>query len=133
MVYLFYKKQPIYNPQKILLEKPIIVENERIIKGNTPNYGKGQMKILKTKTHIHPVSIQKFSKSSKSLHPTQKPIQLLEWLIKSYSNENDTVLDFTMGCGSTGVACVNTNRKFIGIELNKEYFDIAVDTIKIYK
>jgi site-specific DNA-methyltransferase (adenine-specific) len=69
--------------------------------------------------------------NNKTLHPTQKPIQLLEWLIKSYSNEDDNVLDFTMGSGSTGVACVNTNRNFIGIELNDEYFKIAEERIKL--
>lgn len=59
------------------------------------------------------------------LHPTQKPIKLLEYLIKTYSNEGDTILDNCMGSGSTGVACVNTNRDFIGIELNEEYFEIS--------
>ena len=58
-------------------------------------------------------------------HPTQKPTELLEYLIKNYTKENETVLDFTMGSGSTGVACVNTNRNFIGVELDKTYFDIA--------
>ena len=60
-----------------------------------------------------------------NLHPTQKPVALLEYLIKTYTNENDTVLDFTMGSGSTGVAAKNLNRQFIGIELDKNYFDIA--------
>ena len=60
-----------------------------------------------------------------AIHPTQKPVDLLEYLIKTYTNEGDTVLDFTMGSGSTGVACVNTNRKFIGIELDENYFKIA--------
>ena len=59
------------------------------------------------------------------MHPTQKPVALLEYLIKTYTNEYDTVLDNCMGSGSTGVACVNTNRNFIGIELNKDYFEIA--------
>lgn len=59
------------------------------------------------------------------LHPTQKPVDLCEWLIKTYSNEGDTVLDNCMGVGTTGIACQNTNRNFIGIELNKTYFDIA--------
>ena len=68
--------------------------------------------------------------STKRLHPTQKPVELLEWLIKTYSNENETVLDFTMGSGSTGVACVNTNRKFIGIELDENYFNIAKERIE---
>ena len=59
------------------------------------------------------------------LHPTQKPVDLLEYLIRTYTNEGETVLDFTMGSGSTGVACVNTNRNFIGIELDEGYFEIA--------
>jgi site-specific DNA-methyltransferase (adenine-specific) len=66
-------------------------------------------------------------------HPTQKPISLLENLVRTYTNEGETVLDFTMGSGSTGVACNNTNRNFIGIELNKEYFDIANKRIFEYE
>ena len=58
-------------------------------------------------------------------HPTQKPVALLEYLIKTYTNENELVLDFTMGSGSTGVACLNTNRNFIGIEQDEKYFEIA--------
>ena len=65
-----------------------------------------------------------------ALHPTQKPIALLEYLIKTYTNEGETVLDFTCGSGSCGVACINTNRNFIGIELDKGYFDIAEKRIK---
>ncbi len=66
----------------------------------------------------------------KKQHPTQKPVELMEYLIKTYTNENETVLDFTMGSGSTGVACVNTKRNFIGIELDDNYFDIAEQRIK---
>lgn len=62
---------------------------------------------------------------STTVHPTQKPIELLENLIKTYTNEGETVLDNCMGCGSTGIACKNTNRRFIGIELNEKYFDVA--------
>jgi len=71
-----------------------------------------------------PSSWQKFN-CEVGFHPTQKPVALMEYLIKTYTNEGDTVLDFTMGSGTTGVACKNTNRNFIGIELDKEYFDIA--------
>ena len=63
------------------------------------------------------------------LHPTQKPIELLEYLIKTYTNKNEVVLDNCMGSGSTGVACINTNRNFIGIELDNTYFKIAEDRI----
>jgi len=85
-------------------------------------------------TKVNPKTVLKFKsvpntpKGSK-LHSTQKPVALLEYLIKTYTNENDTVLDFTMGSGSTGVACKNTNRDFIGIELNKDYFAIAKERI----
>lgn len=73
----------------------------------------------------HPKTIQKFCRDKGGLHPTQKPVALLEYLIKTYTNENDVVLDNCMGSGSTGVACINTSRNFIGIELDKGYFDIA--------
>lgn len=73
----------------------------------------------------YPNNILKFNRDKDKVHPTQKPVELLEYLINTYSNENDLVLDNTMGSGSTGVACKNTNRNFIGIELNKEYFEIA--------
>lgn len=64
-------------------------------------------------------------RAGRSLHPTQKPVALMEYLIRTYTNEGDTVLDFTMGSGTTGVACVNTGRKFIGIEMDAKYFEIA--------
>lgn len=76
-----------------------------------------------------PSSIQKFNTETGS-HPTQKPVSLMEYLIKTYTNEGDTVLDFTMGSGTTGVACANLNRNFIGIEREKKYFDIACDRIR---
>ena len=78
-------------------------------------------------THKNPISILEFSNANQKgkVHPTQKPVALLEYLIRTYTNEGETVLDFTMGSGSTGVACVNTNRNFIGIELDEGYFEIA--------
>ena len=75
-------------------------------------------------------NILKYKKDYNGFHPTQKPIALLEDLIKTYTNNSDIILDFTMGSGSTGVACMNTNRKFIGIELDDKYFDIAKDRIE---
>lgn len=84
----------------------------------------------------YPVNILNFSAQSKEcnnrvrVHPTQKPVALLEYLVKTYTDEGGLVLDFTMGSGSTGVACLNTKRNFIGIELNKKYFDIAKDRIE---
>ena len=81
----------------------------------------------------YPLTIIKFNRelsSKKRVHPTQKPILLMEYLIKTYTNENELVLDFTMGSGSTGVACLNTDRKFIGIELDENYFEIAKNRIE---
>ena len=77
----------------------------------------------------YPKDIIRFNSEQKTVHPTQKPVALLEYLIKTYTNENETVLDFTMGSGSTGVACVNTNRNFIGIEMDENYFNIAESRI----
>ena len=80
----------------------------------------------------YPSSVQKFN-TEVGKHPTQKPTALMEYLIKTYTKENETVLDFTMGSGTTGVACINTNRKFIGIENNKEYFKVAQKRINNHK
>lgn len=77
----------------------------------------------------YPTSILKFNRA-KGLHPTQKPVDLLEYLIKTYTNDGDTVLDFTMGSGSTGVACVNTGRSFVGIEMDDHYFEVAKNRIE---
>ena len=87
--------------------------------------GCGELKVGKLR---NPSSVQEF-KRERGLHPTQKPVALMEYLIKTYTDEGDVVLDFTMGSGTTGVACVNTNRKFIGIELDENYFKIAEDRI----
>lgn len=80
----------------------------------------------------YPKTVRLYSSPSgkQRVHPTQKPIELLEWLVKSYSNEGDTILDFTMGSGSTGVACKNTNRNFIGIELDETYYNIAKERME---
>lgn len=79
----------------------------------------------------YPTQLLKFNRDclTCNLHPTQKPVALLEYLIRTYSNEGDVILDNCMGSGSTGVACINTNRRFIGIELNEHYFKIAKDRI----
>jgi site-specific DNA-methyltransferase (adenine-specific) len=93
----------------------------------------GKFKNLKTFNNLYyPTNILEFSNAAHKgkLHPTQKPVELLEYLIKTYTNENETVLDNCMGSGSTGVACKNLNRKFIGIELDNTYFEIAKKRIE---
>ena len=117
----------IYNPQKTP-GKPYKVKASKL--KNMSIYGKKDMPEKENKTgDRHPLSIQKFNHDKKKLHPTQKPVEACEWLIKTYSNEGDTVLDFTMGSGSTGVACKNTNRNFIGIEMDEEIFKTAEERI----
>lgn len=86
-------------------------------------------------TDRYPRSIITFASDKQTchLHPTQKPVDLLEYFIKTYTNEEMLVLDNCMGSGSTGIACINTNRNFIGIELDKQYFDIAKERLTSYK
>ena len=123
IISIFYFKKPTYNPQ-MTFGKPYSgfkSDNKKIGKvyGNIKSIHRDNPKGTR-----FPKTILYF-KTDRGLHPTQKPVDLLEYLIKTYTNENDTVLDFTMGSGSTGVAAKNLNRKFIGIELDKTYFDMA--------
>ena len=120
-ILVFYKKLPLYNPQMRTGFKPYKCKQGR----HSTNYGAyEQGHITESNGERYPIDIIEFKKDS-GLHPTQKPVELLEYLIKTYTNENETVLDNCMGSGSTGVACVNTNRNFIGYELNEKYFEIA--------
>ena len=126
-ILVFYKHLPTYNPQGLIkLDEPIYEEGSA--NRNGKNYGVADKSFIRTHTN-YPTDIITFSKDS-GYHPTQKPVDLLEYLIKTYTNEGDTVLDNCMGSGSTGVACVNTNRDFIGMELNEEYFKIACGRIE---
>ena len=124
---VFYKKLPIYNPQGLIKCDRLINNSTKQIKHNNisnQNGGAFKTETYKQEFTNFPRQVLKFNVEC-GLHPTQKPIPLLEYLIKTYTNEDELVLDFTMGSGSTGVACLNTNRKFIGIELDKKYFNIA--------
>lgn len=129
---VFYKKQPVYNPQMQFIEGKGSWER----KSNGKKYNSAYSLNYEKKDSFndtgarYPRSVQKFSMHNVGLyHPTQKPVDLLEFLIKSFTNEGDLVLDFTMGSGSCGVACVNTNRNFIGIELDEKYFNISNERI----
>jgi len=129
---VFYKKLPIYNPQKTSghKKKCSTARHKRNSKSST-NYEEYKMYDYSS-TERFPTSIVTFAKDiqKEALHPTQKPVALLEWLIKTYTDERAKVLDNCMGSGSTGIACINTNRDFIGIEIEKEMFDIASDRLK---
>ena len=126
---VFYKKQPTYNPQ--MEEGKAYIDKVRESGLDAINGGvRGTKKAINNKGTRYPSSVQKFSNSNnRNVHPTQKPVALMEYLIKTYTNEGDTVLDFTMGSGSTGVACRNTNRKFIGIEMDVNYYCIATERV----
>jgi len=128
VVSIFYKKQCLYSPQN-LIKKNKQNRNTVRLDGKTSDvYGSVKKNYFQKITFTgYPNNLIKYNNVSGSgvLHPTQKPVALLEYLIKTYTNENDTVLDFTMGSGSTGVASKNLNRNFIGIEKDKDYFDIA--------
>ena len=118
------KNSSAYNPQGLVA---CLKVNKRT-KGNG-NYDEVNNKMKNVALfENYPKSVLSF-KVEVGLHPTQKPVALLEYLIKTYTQENETILDFTMGSGSTGVACLNTSRKFIGIEMDEGYFDIAKDRI----
>ena len=124
-ILVFYQKQPTYNPK--------MVKGKRVLKstgGDSTNYGKFTYKPHYSEWYYPKSIIEIPQKRFKGGHPTQKPVALLEYLIRTYTNENNLVLDNCMGSGSTGVACVNTNRKFIGIELDEKYYDISCKRIK---
>lgn len=129
---IFYKKLPTYNPQKTTghIRKVSKAEHKVDCK-NTTDYGEHGLTTYDS-TERYPKSVLKFAKDiqKSALHPTQKPVALLEYLIKTYTNKEDLVLDNCMGSGSTGVACLNTNRNFIGIELDANYFNIAKERIE---
>ena len=119
---VFYKKQPTYNPQ---MEVGTPYTQKQGYVGDAKQTGLHKKDVITVnKGERYPLSILRFSKETGS-HPTQKPVPLLEYLIKTYTNEGELVLDNCMGSGSTGVACVNLNRSFIGIELDDHYFEVA--------
>ena len=144
-ILVFGLNRVVYNPQMVKrdlkeVNKQIskMVKNESKYKCKDDSYLKvsGGYKRNTNKDYAYPTNIITISSISKECnpkhrqHPTQKPVKLMEYLIKTYTNEKETVLDFTMGSGSTGVACKNTNRNFIGIEQDENYFNIAQKRIK---
>lgn len=130
-IVVFYKKLPTYNPQMV---KGVPYDKGSAVR-DTESYGK-QTKSIHVKNEDgtrFPRSVQYFvtAESEGGFHPTQKPIKLFEWLVKTYTNEGDIVCDITMGSGTTGVAAINTNRNFIGIERDEKYFQISKERIEL--
>jgi len=130
-ILIFYQTLPTYNPQKVQ-GKPYVRNGN----GNSKNYGKQKNEMVKDHSDgmRMPIDIQKFkisnTTSEKPIHPTQKPTALCEYLIKTYTNENEVVFDTCMGSGTTAIAAINTNRQFIGFELDKEYYEKSLERIE---
>ena len=126
-VAIFYASQCTYNPQMRTGFKPYACKQG---KTKSQNYGKQTGAYTVSDGTRYPLHRIEFNRDKSKVHPTQKPVALMEYLIKTYTNEGETVLDFTMGSGTTGVACKNLNRDFIGIELDENYFNIAKERIE---
>ena len=125
-ILVFYKKQPTYNPQMIQVNKPSHSGTKNKVESHNLNGGEPKREGA---TDRYPTSIIKFNRDRTKLHPTQKPVELCEYLIKTYANEGETVLDNCMGSGTTAIACINTNRNYIGFELDENYHKIANERI----
>jgi site-specific DNA-methyltransferase (adenine-specific) len=125
-VLVFYRAQPTYNPQMRTGFKPYVCKSGRA----TTNYGEQVSVVTESNGERYPLTVVDFGYDKNKVHPTQKPVALMEYLIRTYTNPGDTVLDNCMGSGTTGVACVNTGRNFIGIEKDPAYFAIAKERIE---
>ena len=121
-IMVFYKKQPTYNPQ-FWQGKPYEQKQGYVGEGKQTGLSRKEV-VTKSDGRRYPLSIIRFSKEN-GLHPTQKPVPLLEYLIKTYTNEGETVLDNCMGSGTTAIACMNTNRNYIGFELDEDYHKLS--------
>lgn len=124
---VFYNRKPTYN-KRYWYSKPYKRTKNGTLSANYGDRNKAWSESVNGERN--PLTILSFARDSDRNHPTQKPIALLKWLIKTYTNEGETVLDNCMGSGSTGVACVNTGRNFIGIELDENYYNIAKNRIE---
>lgn len=128
-ILVFYKKQPTYNPQ-FTWSKPYSILREKDVnyKGSD-NYGKQYTNQSISDGRRFPLTVQKFSYDKEKLHPTQKPVALFKYLIETYTNENDLVIDCCAGSGTTGVACTQLNRRWVCIEKDDKYYQIAKNRI----
>lgn len=121
-VLVFYSKPPTYNPQMREGFKPYVAKQGA---KKSENYGAQTGALTVSEGTRYPLTVIEFARDKEKAHPTQKPVALMEYLIRTYTNEGDTVLDNCMGSGTTGEACMNTGRQFVGIEKNSDYFQHA--------
>ena len=122
-----YRKTP-YNPQGLVVVDKTVTNTQRDSAGTIGNRP-SRVGSYKQEFTNYPKNILRVKSEGKTVHPTQKPVALMEYLIKTYTNEGETVLDFTMGSGTTGVACGNLGRMFVGIEMDEGYFEVAKNRI----
>lgn len=128
-ILIFYKKQPVYNPQWGCGD-PYVRWNKQAAVDKQTNYGKiKENVVVNTDGKRYPTTVLKFNRVETPVHPTQKPVDLCEWLIKTYTTEDSLVLDNCFGSGSTAVACTLTNRNFVGFEKDEKYFDAALSRL----
>ena len=125
-ILVFYKKPPTYNPQMRTGFKPYTTTKGH----HGTNYGSDKGATTVSDGERYPLTTMKFPRDSNKLHPTQKPVALFEYLIRTYTNENETVHDNVMGLGTTAIACINTNRNYIGFEMDTNYFNLANERIE---
>lgn len=126
-ILVFYESRPTYNPQKTL-GTPYVGRGGA---SKLDNYGRfGALREGSPDGSRYPRSVVRFQHETKPVHPTQKPVALMEYMVRTYTNPGDVVMDNCMGSGTTGVACANTGRRFIGIEIERKYFDIACKRIE---
>jgi site-specific DNA-methyltransferase (adenine-specific) len=136
IILVFYRHLPVYNPQGLVqLEKPVKHKHGKVKNGSGKHesvYRDGSLSNEYITTHTnYPKSILRFANPNHgSLHPTQKPVELFEYLIRTYTNEGDLVLDNCIGSGTTAVACLNTGRRFVGIERDEGYYSKSIERIK---
>jgi DNA modification methylase len=129
-ILVFYSSPPVYNPQMRQGFKPYTQSQG---KTKSQNYGAQTGAVTISDGSRYPLTVVEFARDKDKVHPTQKPVALMEYLIKTYTNPGETVLDFTMGSGTIGVACMNTGRNFIGIEKDEGYYEIACERIAAAK
>ena len=123
-ILVFYKKLPTYNPQ-MTKGTPYTQKSGKA----SSNYNPQERVTTVNEGYRYPLTVQRFN-NERGLHPTQKPVTLFEYLIKTYTNEGETVLDNCMGSGTTAIAAINTNRNYLGFELDEKYFELANDRIE---
>jgi site-specific DNA-methyltransferase (adenine-specific) len=135
-ILVFYKKLPVYNPQMTFGKKRIKGSSKSKVRETNTNYGGFTDLEKRVYDENHPqsvIEVNNADRANENEHPTQKPLELMRYLVRTYSNENDLVFDGYSGSGTTAAACIKEKRRFIGSELSKEYFDKSVERLELLR